>query len=360
MKRTVICGLSAIAGLGVSLPLQADSVTLGPVKDNTLFSTTTTSNGAGDGVFSGRTGVGGGGTIQRAVLAFDVAGNIPAGSTITSVTLTLTLLQSGPAGPQNHDLHRVLNDWGEGTSVGFGGNGAPATPGDATWLHTFFPDQFWTIPGGDFDLTPSASQFVDAPVMAYTWGPTPGLVADAQDMLDNPGSDFGWMLRGNEDSFFTARKFASREYPEPTLRPQLTLEFEPPCFQVISEEVVCHGGGDTFTYSVQGTDACTGGMSSYSFTASGGAVGEELCFTVLINAEGGGYCCPAELCVTIPDCLGAMPGDLDGDGGVGVVDVLIMLDSWGACTDCGSCPADLDGDCAVGITDMLGLLANWS
>jgi hypothetical protein len=334
MNRTVIWYVSTLAGLGVSLPLQADTVTLGPVKDNTLFSTTTTSNGAGDGVFSGRTGGGGGGTTQRAVLAFDVAGSVPAGSTITSVELTLTLLQSGPAGAQPHNLHRVLNDWGEGTSIGFGGTGAPATPGDATWLHTFFPDQFWFNPGGDFEAASSVTQTVDMLPAAYTWSSTPALVADA-------------------------KKFASREHPDPAVRPQLTVEFDPPCFEVIEEEVVCHGDGDTFTYSVSGTDACTGSMSSYTSTASGGAVGEQLCFTVLVNAEGGGYCCPAELCVTVPDCSGAAAGDFNGDGSVGMVDVLIMLDRWGACTDCGNCPGDIDDDCAVGITDLLELLANW-
>jgi hypothetical protein len=33
-----------------------------------------------------------------------------------------------------------------------------------------------------------------------------------------------------------------------------------------------------------------------------------------------------------------------------------MLDSWG---DCLGCPADTDGDGSVGIDDLLALLANW-
>ncbi len=52
-------------------------------------------------------------------------------------------------------------------------------------------------------------------------------------------------------------------------------------------------------------------------------------------------------------------GDLDGDGHVGVPDLLILLASWGLCADCGDCPADLDGDCSVGVPDLLLLLANW-
>src|SRR5262245_55242781 len=118
-----------------------ETVTLGATQDNTLFSTETTSNGAGDAVFSGRTGeVAGGGTRQRALLIFDVAAAVPAGSTILSATLTLTLIAAPPgAAAQVHSLHRVLADWGEGSSAAFGGQGAPAQPGDATWLHAFFP-----------------------------------------------------------------------------------------------------------------------------------------------------------------------------------------------------------------------------
>lgn len=52
-------------------------------------------------------------------------------------------------------------------------------------------------------------------------------------------------------------------------------------------------------------------------------------------------------------------GDLDGDGAVGVVDLLILLGSWGSCRNCGVCGADLDGDCVVGVTDLLILLGNW-
>ncbi len=50
-------------------------------------------------------------------------------------------------------------------------------------------------------------------------------------------------------------------------------------------------------------------------------------------------------------------GDLDGDGVVGILDLLALLSAWGPCA--GECPADLDGDGAVGVLDLLALLANW-
>jgi hypothetical protein len=58
----------------------------------------------------------------------------------------------------------------------------------------------------------------------------------------------------------------------------------------------------------------------------------------------------------------ALPGDLDGDGAVGVADFLLLLGAWGACPPpCPPlCPGDLDGDCSVGVNDFLLLLANWT
>ncbi len=53
------------------------------------------------------------------------------------------------------------------------------------------------------------------------------------------------------------------------------------------------------------------------------------------------------------------PGDIDGDGVVGVLDLLILLGAWGPCKSCEDCPADLDGDCNVGVKDLLILLGNW-
>jgi hypothetical protein len=56
-----------------------------------------------------------------------------------------------------------------------------------------------------------------------------------------------------------------------------------------------------------------------------------------------------------------LPGDVDGDGSVGITDLLALLSAWGPCPgDPAPCPADIDGDGSVGITDLLALLANWT
>ncbi len=53
------------------------------------------------------------------------------------------------------------------------------------------------------------------------------------------------------------------------------------------------------------------------------------------------------------------PQDINGDGTIDVLDLLILLASWGACPEpCPpTCPSDLDGDCSVGVIDLLVWLA---
>ncbi len=51
-------------------------------------------------------------------------------------------------------------------------------------------------------------------------------------------------------------------------------------------------------------------------------------------------------------------GDLDGDGAVGVTDLLDLLGAWGSCPGC--CLADLNLNGTVGVADLLILLAAWT
>jgi ligand-binding sensor domain-containing protein len=54
----------------------------------------------------------------------------------------------------------------------------------------------------------------------------------------------------------------------------------------------------------------------------------------------------------------AVPGDVNGDGTVDLVDLLQLLAAWGPCGP--HCPFDLTGDDVVDIEDLLIVLANWS
>jgi hypothetical protein len=195
---------------------------LEPVRDNSLFQDADgdTSNGIGPALFAGNNGQN---LTRRALLQFDVAGRVPASSTIDSVVLTLQVSNAPNAIPRQFTLHRVLSDWGEGTSYATGGAGASATPGDATWLYAFFPGSAWSVPGGDFAAAASASRLVTG-VGIYTWT-SAGMTADARSWLTQPGANFGWLIQGDEEQPGTARRFDSRESDTPGSRPTLTIYY---------------------------------------------------------------------------------------------------------------------------------------
>jgi hypothetical protein len=213
----------AAALAGAVVPASAEVISLPAAKDNTLYEDPDglISSGAGAHLFVGMTA---NGLARRGLIAFDVAGAIPAGSTITSARLSLCMSRTNTSS-EPVSLHRALAEWGEGISVpiGQGGAGAPATPGDATWLHAFYPGTLWSSPGGDFALTPSATSVV-AGVGMYSWS-SPELLHDVQAWLDAPGTNHGWLLRGEESVAQTAKRFETREIGNPALRPALLIEY---------------------------------------------------------------------------------------------------------------------------------------
>ncbi len=57
---------------------------------------------------------------------------------------------------------------------------------------------------------------------------------------------------------------------------------------------------------------------------------------------------------------GMSSADVNGDGVVGITDLLLLLASWGACPAAPThCPGDVNGDGRVGIVDLLAVLAAW-
>jgi hypothetical protein len=234
----------------------ATTITIGASKDATIYGAGINqgvpntdgqdlfnrSNGAGPGIFAGGNGVH---APHRGLIAFDIAGNVPAGSVITDVQMTLYLgIVAGSGGapglgdqtPRTISLFHLTADWGEGTTgststtIGGTGQGFPANPGDATWNARFYPGTLWTTPGGDYRPTPSASLAVGSQFFSpQTWRSTPALVADVQGWLDAPSSNFGWILiNADETGRQTHRAFFSRESLDPTMRPQLQISYIAP------------------------------------------------------------------------------------------------------------------------------------
>lgn len=210
----------------ISKPLAVASIS--PSGDDTLYQSlgNQSNNGAGEWLFAGTTRAG---DLRRSVIAFDIEAAIPAGSTVSSVSLTLTVSRS-IASASEIGIHPLLGAWQEGAADAEGnegaGAGAAATDGDVTWTHRVFSSEAWDAPGGDFSPDASASAAVNGRG-AYTWGSTSQMVADVQAWLDDSSGNFGWLIKGDESRIQTTSRFDSSESPETDGRPVLVVEYRP-------------------------------------------------------------------------------------------------------------------------------------
>jgi hypothetical protein len=224
-------GFSSAAATGLKIAPVKQKKVVQASKDNTLIESPNgdLSSGKGSTIFVGRTGQAES-SIRRGLIAFDISKIIPRGAKIISVKLTMTATKragGATSGDRQVTLHRLTSDWGEGASSSEGGRGATASAGDATWLHSFYPDKLWSQPGGDFVSDESASQ-TTAAAGVYTFGSTPQMVADVQGWLDAPNTNYGWLLQGDETEGATAIVFQSHESATQKSRPQLTVTYTAP------------------------------------------------------------------------------------------------------------------------------------
>lgn len=224
-----------ILGLGTSLTVASSAEEFGVVhtksvptaRDNTLYESATgaLSNGAGEFLFAGTT-LQGSDDLRRGLLFYDLASELPTDASVDSVSLRMQMSAS-MAGDTTVSLFPATADWGEGTSdaaMGEGGGGM-STAGDATWIHTFFDTQMWSVAGGDFSSTASAATTVGGNGI-YTWGPTVEMVTDVQSWIDTPATNFGWVVVGDESSTPpTAKRFNSRQNSLPATGPRLIVNF---------------------------------------------------------------------------------------------------------------------------------------
>jgi hypothetical protein len=218
---------------GFAFRAGAASLTLDAVADTSLLEVAPSNNNGGQAfVISG--------AIQnppadpnrtRALYRFDLT-YLPTNTRIESVALELTVTKQPGDGLVNSafGLHRMLRSWGEGNKEALTnpGQGLQATAGEATWLHRFFPTNPWATPGGepdvDFVSSESAFQLIYGAGDSYRFESTPELVADVQQWVNDPASNFGWMLNSDDEGTpFTARHFGSRE--DASAHPNLEIQF---------------------------------------------------------------------------------------------------------------------------------------
>lgn len=221
--RLLVCaGVAAVAAAQTTA--MADIVTIAANRDNTLFEdeTGSLSNGSGTAIFAGVTTRNG---LRRGLLSFKVQDFIPEGAVITRAELTLYCDHArGTNTPMG--LYSMDASWGEGASFTGLGGGVQAERGDATWTSRFYDiGPNWTRAGGDFDADASAVINVSGAFRSYTWGGA-GVVADVQRWIDNPGDNFGWMIKAvDETRTGLAKRFVSREGDPTNRQPKLVVEY---------------------------------------------------------------------------------------------------------------------------------------
>ncbi len=162
------------------------------------------------------------------MVKFDLS-SVSRGSTISSASFSFTINLVPPAATGAIiNLHTVNQNWGEGASnaPGAEGRGTTAQVNDATWLHRFFDTLAWDNPGGDFSAMAVSSESISSSPQSVIFSSNPQLVAAVQDWVDNPASNHGWILLGDEVFPRNARRILSREHEGPG-NPLLSIEFTP-------------------------------------------------------------------------------------------------------------------------------------
>jgi hypothetical protein len=209
----VFSGVEVVRADPVNIPSSMGATLLGGTD------ATTNQSLANPGIFVGTDGTG---NPKRGLIQFNIAAAIPAGSTITSVTLQMTVGQvagsgggssGGTSTGQLISLYDETQAWGQPTNVvggsaGFGGKGHGASPvnGDVTWNDAFYNSTSasatpWSAAGGNW--TNSSVDIADASIpgslATFTWS-SPAMATDVQNWLNNPSSNFGWLMKSADET----------------------------------------------------------------------------------------------------------------------------------------------------------------
>ena len=194
--------------------VRASVVNIGASADATLLGGSDIGNSlAVPGIFVGKDPS----NVKRGLIEFNVAAAVPAGATVTGVTLQLTVGQvAGSAGGsvtnfgpvQTMSLYDETQAWGQpsntvgASSFGGHGHGAAAQTGDATWNTAFWSSTLWNVaPGGNWTAT--SVDLADALVPGTTsyvasWSST-ALDAEVQNWLDNPAANNGLLVKDQDE-----------------------------------------------------------------------------------------------------------------------------------------------------------------
>lgn len=174
-------------------------------------------------------GVANNNSIRRSLFFFDVAGAVPAGATVTNVTFQFDVTQQGGGlghSPATYELRRLTSNWDEGSGDTFNGQ---ANFDGCSWVdgEAMTP---WNTPGGDFDSVQLGAVFVNNPagnLATFDMG-NADLISVTQDMLDNPATNFGFLMKNVDETLLgSAARITTREdnFPANGQAARLIIDF---------------------------------------------------------------------------------------------------------------------------------------
>jgi len=168
--------------------------------DNTDYSTSDTLLAGEDGT---------GGQAQLLVRFDNLVGTgtnqIPSGSTITAVTLTMQITSANIFTSASFDFHRMLVSWADTTTWDGMGSGV-STPTEASS----------TVDG---TITENGAK-------SYTIASNANMVATVQAWINNPTSNYGWWT--DNGGYQSRNSFASSDNATTAYRPMLSITYTPP------------------------------------------------------------------------------------------------------------------------------------
>jgi hypothetical protein len=213
----------------VCLQAQAATMTLTAVADTSLFQANPDSDLGGSSLVAGTNFIN---TRSRALIRFDL-GALPPGAVVSGAEVSLYVSRvpdpdmRGAPVSFDFSLHRLLVSWGEGT--GSSVTGTVPMPGDATWNERHYGSTAWASPGAligvDYVEAASATTAV-VDIGGYVWS-SGGLVDDVKAWLENPASNFGFILASDDETTQgSGRRFGSTEQSGGAVTPpRLTVTY---------------------------------------------------------------------------------------------------------------------------------------
>ena len=167
--------------------------------------------------------IGSAGQLARALIKWNLS-SIPAGSTITSATMSLYARSNVAGNALTIDAHRVLRSWVEGTQQS--SNRTLDNPDSACWTE-YGNGAAWAVAGasGPTDMAPEIlASTAKSGTGWFTWD----ITSAVQHWVDGDWVNNGLALMSHDESQSSAKIFVPSEYQDQNLIPVLNIQYTLP------------------------------------------------------------------------------------------------------------------------------------